>query len=67
MNKSPLNNSGVKKVSNTSCKNKNGDWVPAIPEPCNCILVGMDCICGKHFYRRESYEAHYALKHILCL
>lgn len=51
----------------TAYLNKKGQWVPAIPEPYFCLLFGMDCACGKHFYRRESYEAHYALKHILNL
>jgi hypothetical protein len=49
------------------CKNKIGDWVPAIPEPYYHYLNILECVCGKHFWTRERYEEHYALRHILNL
>lgn len=54
------------KISDVSCKNKRGEWVPAIEEPYE-LLLRKQCRCGKKLWTREGYEAHYALKHILAL
>jgi hypothetical protein len=41
-----------------------GRWVPAIPEPYP-LLVRHRCSCGRKFWTREGYDAHYAFAHIL--
>jgi hypothetical protein len=45
--------------------NTRGEWVPAIPLP----HVGFrdKCHCGRKFWTRAGYRAHYALVHILGL
>lgn len=48
-----------------SRQNRVGGWVPAIPEPYPMFPSGNRCDCGKKFFTREGYDAHYALKHIL--
>lgn len=53
---------------NTSTQNKEGKWVEAIPEPYfhrPFFLNILSCSCGRMFWTRESYEGHYALRHIL--
>lgn len=49
-----------------SFQNRRGEWVPAIPEPYH-LLFKVRCECGDTFWKRESYDAHFALKHILAL
>lgn len=48
-----------------SVQNKYGDWVPAIPLP--FYSWKKICDCGMKFWTMESYQGHYALKHILGL
>lgn len=52
-------------MSNASVLNKEGNWVPAIPEP----YYGLRkcCDCGDKFWTLKGYRAHYALEHILYL
>jgi hypothetical protein len=38
-------------------------WVPSIPEP--YYSSRKHCRCGKKFWRKVSYKAHFALVHIL--
>lgn len=38
-------------------------WLPAIPMPMLGLRQG--CSCGRRFWTRRGYEAHYALEHIL--
>lgn len=45
-------------------ENKFGGWVPAIPQPYFGI-IRFKCPCGAKFWNIESYEGHYALRHIL--
>jgi hypothetical protein len=55
-------------MKGTSWQNRRGEWVPAIPEPYLLWFpIGYKCDCGDHFWTREGYEGHYALKHILAL
>lgn len=54
------------KVERVSFQNRRGEWVPAIPEPYHMFPMLCRCDCGAKFWKRESYDAHYALKHILC-
>lgn len=59
----------------TSTQNKEGKWVPAIPEPYygfkkKCTHFGnVDSLdwCDEKFWTYEGYRGHYALKHILNL
>jgi hypothetical protein len=44
--------------------NKRGEWVPSIPEPFY-TLPGNKCSCGRTFLLKRSYQAHYALEHIV--
>jgi len=46
-------------------KNRDGKYVPAIPEP--YYGLRMRCKCGAKFWKRDTYRGHYALKHILRL
>lgn len=49
-----------------SVKNKDGIFVPAIPEPYPYILgINMCMKCKRIFIGREMYNRHYAWKHIL--
>ena len=41
-----------------------GRWVPAIPEPYP-LLFRLRCACGRKFWTRDGYDAHYALAHVL--
>lgn len=43
--------------------NKDKKWVPAIPEP--YYGIRKECVCGRKFWTKEGYKAHYALEHIL--
>lgn len=45
-------------------RNSRGEWVPAIPCPWY-LGFRKKCECGRKFWTFESYEAHYALRHIL--
>ena len=45
--------------------NKKGEWVQAIPEP--YYGFKKECKCGRRFWTKKGYRAHYALKHILHL
>ena len=48
-------------------QNRDGEWVPAIPEPFESGLKSACPKCGKTFWTFEGYCGHYALKHILKL
>ena len=51
------------KVDKIQMQNKRGEWVPAIPEP----FYGLRhvCACGRKFWKKENYRAHYAYTHIV--
>lgn len=58
----------MEKPIRVSTQNKRGEWVTAIPEPYWLRLLDhCQCYCGRKFWSMESYQAHYALKHILAL
>jgi hypothetical protein len=59
-----MNDNGIHLMT-TSTQNKNGEWVPAIPEP--YYGVRKTCDCGSKFWTYKGYQGHYALKHILGL
>lgn len=52
-------------------RNKDGEWVPAIPEPFETFFAGFArhlCpSCGEKFWTYDGYRGHYALCHILKL
>lgn len=53
----------------TQTQNKDGQYVPAIPEP-YYGFTGVKCECGKWFRgffndAEAEYRGHYALEHIL--
>jgi len=52
---------------NTQIQNDKGQWVPAIPEPLYEWFDLKKCKCGRMFWTKEGYRAHYALAHILFL
>ena len=65
-------------MNQTQTENGKGQWVPAIPEPyfgirkmctyCESTLARPSLNwCGRKFWTKEGYRAHYALKHILGL
>ena len=61
----PEQGRGVVRVEGQAMQqNKRGEWVPAIPLPF-FGLIRVSCNCGKSFFRRSSYEAHYAYEHII--
>lgn len=39
-------------------------WVIATPEPFH-YLLRKGCHCGRKFWTREGYLAHFALRHVL--
>lgn len=50
-----------------SCKNKKGEYVPAIPEPYYLLFGRVKCNCGQKFRNKKEYRGHFALEHILYL
>lgn len=54
-------------IATVQVQNKRGEWVTAIPRPWYGALNRCKCSCGRWFWNEESYDAHYALKHILAL
>lgn len=50
--------------SSVETQNAWGQWVPAIPLP-YFGTVRVKCACGAKFWNMETYEGHYALRHIL--
>jgi hypothetical protein len=61
-----MNEEQIKPMAGVSCQNKRGEWVPAIEEP-YYLIFRKKCRCGKKFWTRYGYKAHYALRHILAL
>ena len=55
----------MEKGYNKQVKTQNiqGEWVPAIPLP--YYGLRKKCECGAKFWKEKSYQAHYALEHIL--
>lgn len=55
---------------NVAVQNRRGEWVLTIEEPYwlhPFFLDRCQCRCGRKFWSKEGYQAHYALKHILAL
>jgi hypothetical protein len=46
---------------------RNGQWVPAVPEPLRAVRwTGLfHCSCGRGFWRRGSYDDHHLLAHVV--
>jgi hypothetical protein len=45
-------------------QNRDGDWVPATPEPFHGA-ARKQCQCGERFWTMRGYQKHYAVAHIL--
>lgn len=45
-------------------QNRDGEWVPAIPEPLRGVWW-KQCKCEQEFLTMRGYRGHYALAHIL--